>query len=450
MSGNANVDADGDATRRLAAVGRRVDPTDLPPDVMLVAKHCILDWLGVTLAGAREPVVKILVESACAADGGDEAALLGLGARSSLLGAALVHGTAAHALDYDDTHWGLQGHPSAPVLGALWGLSERERLSGSRLLAAFVAGVEVECTLGRWLNPEHYARGFHATGTLGTFGAAAAAAHALGLPEPAWLNAFGLAGTQAAGLKSGFGSMAKPLHAGRAAHAGLMSALLAAGGFTANPSILEDPQGFAATHGSSTFAGAPRDSHEILETLFKYHATCHLTHATIEGLRELAQAHQFAASDVARVELSVDETCLGVCAIERPATGMQAKFSLKMCAAMALLGDRTEDPSTFSDARANAREVRELAERVAVRVKPMAATHTEISVQLSDGRALAIAHDSGTPERDLARQTGRLVRKFEAVAPLSAANRAAVTAWVMTLDAQADLRGLYALLARSA
>jgi 2-methylcitrate dehydratase PrpD len=424
------------STQALLAITRRIDAASLPDDVLTVAKHCVLDWLGVTLAGAREPASQI-VHNLARAERGDEVTLLGFGARSSLLTAALVHGTASHALDYDDTHWGLQGHPTAPVLSAIWGLAARERVSGRSFLSALVTGVEVECQLGRWLNPPHYARGFHATGTLGTFGAAAAAAQLLRLDEHALRHAFGLAGTEAAGLKSAFGSMAKPLHVGRAAQAGLMAALLAQAGFTACPDILDDPQGFAATHGAPAqpLSAAASTDYEICHTLFKYHAACHLTHASMEALRQLC----FELDEVERVELSVDETCLSVCAIERPANGLQAKFSLKATAALTLLGAATEDPRTFSDQLATAPELAALMARVHVGVKPMPATRTELVVRLRDGRALEAAFDSGVPERNLVLQGQRLSSKFHSVAPLTAARSSELCKFVAGLEHVSDV-----------
>jgi 2-methylcitrate dehydratase PrpD len=440
------------STEALVEIAQRVQVASLPVDVLTVAKHCVLDFLGVTLAGAREPTLRLLYEHVGSADRGTDASLLGLGARASLLNAALIHGTAAHALDYDDTHWGLQGHPTAPVLAAIWGLAEREGASGSAFLEALVTGIEVECRLGRWLNPHHYLRGFHATATLGAFGAAAAAAKLLALDDAAWLHAFGLAGTQAAGLKSAFGSMAKPLHVGRAAQNGLMAALLAKAGFTGCSDILDDAQGFAATHGEaraplSAATANTGPAYEITETLFKYHAACHLTHATIEGLVALAQAQHFGAADVERVELYVDATCLGVCAIERPRTGMEAKFSLKATAAMALLGDATEDPRTFSDARAQAPEVRELMDKVHVHVKPMPATRTELTVRLRSGRTHEITHDSGIPEHDLARQGARLTRKVEQMLQLPPARQQALQTCLDAREQLPNMRELQRLAA---
>lgn len=431
------------STQRLLAAARRVGGVALPEEVSSVAKHCVLDWLGVTLAGAREPAARIVLEQLVRGDRGEEARLLGIDARCSLQNAALFHGTAAHALDYDDTHWGLQGHPTAPVLSAIWALAQREQVSGRALLSALVTGVEVECLLGRWLNPEHYARGFHATGTLGTFGAAAAAAQLLALDDAAWLHAIGLAGTQAAGLKSAFGTMAKPLHVGRAAQSGLAAALLARGGFTACADILDDPQGFAATHAQTSSpltAAGPTSGHEITESLFKYHAACHLTHATIEALSGLR--HQVSIGEVERIDLYVDETCLGVCAIEDPETGLQAKFSLKATAAMTLLDYATEDPNTFTDDIVRAPQLRALMRKVHVAVRPMPATRTELEVRLRSGRVQQLSHDSGIPERNLSLQSEKLKRKFERLAPLPAAIREQLRVSIEALEQLSDVREL--------
>lgn len=438
------------STQQLVAAARRIATERVPADVLTVAKHCVLDWLAVTLAGAREPAVGILFDQIGRSDRGDEASLLGMHARASLQSAALVHGTAAHALDYDDTHWGLQGHATAPVLAAIWGLAEREGVSGRALLTALITGVEVECRLGRWLNPEHYARGFHATGTLGTFGAAAAAAVLLELSDVQWQHALGLAGTQAAGLKSAFGSMAKPLHVGRAAQNGLTAALLAKGGFTGCAEILDDAQGFAATHaGVATplTAAGPASGYEITETLFKYHAACHLTHATIEALQSLMRAQRLALAEIERIELSVDATCLGVCAIERPETGLQAKFSLKAAAAMALLGYATEDPRTFNDAAARSPELRALMEKVHIGIEPMPATCTALGVRLKNGQTHKASHDSGVPERNLSLQADKLTRKLERLSPLSAAATRELRARLEHLEQLADIRELISLCA---
>src|SRR6202790_756350 len=187
------------ATRALvrAVGGIRWDET--PEDAREVARHCLLNFSGVAIAGSREPLTDILVNEIVNGERSAEASLLGRKERASRLTAALVNGAAGHALDFDDTHMAMGGHPSVPIIPAILALAETTGASGRDVLDAIVVGIEAECRLGALIGAQHYTIGFHSTGTLGTFGAAAACAHMLKLDEPGWLCALGLAGTQAAG-----------------------------------------------------------------------------------------------------------------------------------------------------------------------------------------------------------------------------------------------------------
>ena len=401
-------------TRALVDAARTVRWEELPAEAREVARHCLLDFLGVALAGAREPLTEILVDVVVRHEKSSEAGLLGRAERASRLSAALVNGAAAHALDFDDTHTMMNGHPSVPVLPALLALAETEPMSGERLLAALVAGIELECRLASVIGPGHYAVGFHSTGTLGAFGAAAACAHLLGLQAEQWAQALGLAGTQAAGLKSGFGTMAKPLHAGRAAATGLLSALLARGGFTANPTIVEAPQGFAATHaGASSTRSLERNDHlQVRATLFKYHAACYLTHAAIDAASALRTAHRLAPETIDRVTVRVAPGLLAVCAIPEPRTGLEGKFSLRATTAMALLGDDTADPAAFTDSRMADPRLCALRDRVHVETVPgVPGTRAAVEIE-ARGQRLDAEVDTGVPARDLVLQRDRLRRKF--------------------------------------
>ena len=180
------------------------------------------------------------------------------------------------------------GHPTAAILPAALAVGEAEGRTGMEVLRAFVAGYEAAAFVGSLVMRSHYGRGFHSTATLGSFGAAAAAGLLINLDEAQMAIAFGLAGTQAAGLKSMFGTMAKPFHAGRAAANGVLAARLAARGFTANPRVLEVEQGFIATQSDgpdTAEALLRRPGSIIVETLFKYHAACYLTHSAIEAVK---------------------------------------------------------------------------------------------------------------------------------------------------------------------
>ncbi len=342
-------------TRALVEAVRGIRYDEIPPEACETAHHCLLDFLGVALAGSQEPLTEILVGEVVRGEAAREAGIIGRPERATRLTAALVNGAAGHALDFDDTHTAMMGHPSVPVLSALLVLAETEGADGRALLAALVAGVELECRVGALLGGGHYAAGFHTTGTVGTFGAAAACAHLMGLDQGGWLHALGLAGTQAAGLKSGFGTMAKPLHAGRAASAGLLSALLARGGFSAQPAILEVPQGFLATHAgvepSTEVLARHKGQFLIRDTLFKYHASCHLTHATIEAAAQLRERYGLDPEKIGAVEVRVAPPLLDVCNIEEPTTGLEGKFSLRATTALALLGEDTSDLATYSDAK---------------------------------------------------------------------------------------------------
>ena len=299
------------------------------------------------------------------------------------------------------------------------------------------------------LNPGHYRVGWHATGTLGTFGAAAACAHLLGIDAEHFAHALALAGTQAAGLKASFGTMAKPLHAGKAAADGLLSARLAAAGFTGNPAILEAKQGLAQAAGGETV-----DEHRldrlggrwlVRETLFKYHAACYLTHASINAAQALAG--KVDARDIAAVEVLVAPDSLDVCNIAEPATGLEGKFSLRATTAMALLGDDTADMAAYTDARMLDAELVALRDRVTV--VPDAgrfATCSKVVITTTAGDRLEAEDDTGRPADDLAIQRARLTSKFRGLAtPVVGSARA--DALVDAVATVADLPSIRELMA---
>lgn len=407
------------ATEALVETISEIAAKPIPPEARTVARHCLLDWFGCAIAGSREPLSQIMLREIAPLEAG-EATLVGRCERTGTLTAALINGAMSHALDFDDTHTLMSGHPSVPVMPAVLAVAERDRISGDALIAAIVAGVEVECRLGALLNPGHYDAGFHATGTLGAFGAAVAVAQLLGLDRPQQTHALALAGTQAAGLKSGFGTMAKPLHAGRAAQNGLLSALLARAEFTGSPQIIETTQGFATTHAAPEIDVARLDQLRrrflITDTLFKYHASCYLTHAAIDAALKLRSDGAFASADIDAVEVRASAGCRGVCDIAEPGTGLEGKFSLRATTAMALLGDDTSDPAAFNDARMNDGNLRAMRDRITfVPVAHIPGTQASVVVRVN-GSTFEADADTGRPERDLDRQWERLSSKFFALA----------------------------------
>ncbi|MDP6271165.1 MAG: MmgE/PrpD family protein, partial [Alphaproteobacteria bacterium] len=190
-----------DITAAIAERAAALRFADLTPDAVSVAGQCLLDWFAVTIAGASEPLVRMLVAEAIEEGGIERASLIGAG-RGTLAQAALINGAAGHALDYDDVHQAMKGHPTVPLVPAILALGESLGANGRDLVTAFVAGYESECRIGLLVAPGHYGRGFHATATIGCFGAAAASANLMGLDAEATARALGIVGTQAAGLKS--------------------------------------------------------------------------------------------------------------------------------------------------------------------------------------------------------------------------------------------------------
>jgi 2-methylcitrate dehydratase PrpD len=401
-----------------------------PPDVAAIVRHCILDFLGVTLAAIDEPLAAML-RAELAPDGTGEATILGRRERAPALIAALVNGATAHALDYDDTHLDMVGHPTVAVAPAVVALAERTGARGDEVAAAFLAGVETECRLGRLVNPGHYAVGWHTTGTLGVFGAAAACAHLLRLDDAGFRSALGVAASQAAGLKASFGTMTKPLHAGKAASNGLLAATLASRGFTASDKVLEATSGFFSTSTSEVHLDTLEDSAGRFlagGTLFKYHAACYLTHAAIEAAAQLRDTDGLSSPELIEwVAVEVHPSCLDVCTIPEPRTGLEAKFSLRATTAMVLLGDDTGDPLAYTDARMADAEFVALRDRIRVETTaadPIAAATVRVGTR--DGRQLSATVDAGAPEADLGRQGERVEAKFLTLAaPVIGEQRAA-------------------------
>ncbi len=406
-------------TERLAEYVSSRQYDELSGEEITVAKQCLLDYLGVTMAGRDEPLVRIIREQALEEGGEPLASLVGEDRRVTLSQASLINGSAAHAHDYDDVHTAMSGHPTVPVAPALLALAESEGKSGRELIQALVAGLDAECVLGRYVGGSHYAMGFHATGTLGCFGAAAACANLLGLDAAATRHVLGIAATQASGLKSMFGTMCKPFHAGKAAWNGLLAARLGARGFTSETSALEVEQGFALTHSEdpvdAEFDKALAAGNHVPQTLFKYHAACYLTHSAMEGTRHLMREHGFSADDVESVSLAVDKGHFSVCNIQEPTTGLEAKFSLRFTTAMILHGIDTANISDYADELTADPALVATRDKVTVSAHETPRRDTRVAVRLKDGGKLETDWNVAVPERDLDLQWQKLTDKFRAL-----------------------------------
>jgi 2-methylcitrate dehydratase PrpD len=289
------------------------------------------------------------------------------------------------------------------------------------LIEAFAAGVETESRVGGVMGEGHYAKGWHATGTNGHFGAAAGVARLLGLDSATTAVALGIAGTQAAGLKAMFGTMCKPLHAGKAAQNGLFAAEMAARGFTANPAVIECAQGFGDTQ-TDTFAAAKGldgigEVFLIPTIRFKYHAACYGTHAPIDAAIACRENPAFDLDAVEKIEIRVTSRCLRMCDIPEPTSGLEAKFSLRFTVGLALCGVDTGRLDSFDDAIVGREDVMALARKgVVIGDDTLERNESRVTVHLRDGTVLTQQTDLSDPITDLDLTWGRLQTKFRGLA----------------------------------
>lgn len=436
------------ATRWLAEHALAFEYDALSADARRIARHCILDWYAVTLAACREDAITAMVEDELEAGAGGAVPVIGHAAAVSQYAAALIHGAAAHWLDYDDVNLAITGHPTAVVYSALLPLAQSRGSSARELMAAFVAGYEVACRVGRWLGDAHYRHGYHATATVGAVAAAAACARLLRLAPEQAATALCLAGTQAGGLKAMFGTMAKPLHAGLAARNGLMAARLAARGIGAGQDGLEAPQGYAAVLSpapdwNAAIAAPPRGLH-MMERLFKYHASCYGTHAVIECGRKLRE-QGLRPGDIASITLHAHRGSETMCNIAAPQTANEARFSLRMNAAYGLLGLDASAIDAYTPTRLADPSIIALRERMDVQFHDdMAMMASRMVVRRRDGSTLEASHDAGVPAADIDAEAARLQEKFLALAvPVIGVHAASeLCEAILDMDAVADLRAL--------
>lgn len=434
----------------------------LPEAAVRAARRAILDTLGVTLAGAHEPTARHARALIAHRRGVDEATVIGTPVHASVEDAALANGTASHALDYDDVQSSLSGHPSVPVLAAAFALAEREHASGAALVMAFVAGVEVEAKLGRAVNPAHYEVGWHATSSLGVFGAAAASAKLLGLSAAQIANALAIAASMASGVKANFGTDGKPFHVGHAARCGLEAAFLAASGFTGNPRALEHVDGFGSTHGGGmkpsweltvTGLGAP---YEIVDPGIgvKRYPACATTHQSLDATLTLMEKHRIDPKAVERVECGVYYLAPHQLIYERAETGLQGKFSMAYCVSAALL-DGQVGLAQFEEARVQRPDVQAFMPKVRMFVHPEQTTReclptrfSEVTITLTDGRTLQqrVSHAKGQPKNPLT--DAELDAKFRdcAARVLPAERVASVLDAIRTLQTVPDVSAIAAAL----
>ncbi len=363
----------------------------LPDDVLDAARMCLVDWFGVAIAARDEATAQVL-RKVGASRGRDDAKVL-FGEATDAATAAMINGTMAHCLDFDDTHVGSLAHLSGPAWAATLAVGSAQNAEPAEMLRAFVTGFEVGARIGgdgfgEALNK----RTLHSTGFCGCFAAAAAASVLYNLDTRQVQSALGAAATQAAGLTGSFGTMSKPFHAGKAAFNGVLSAQLAKAGFAAATDLIESQNGLSAAliqDGSHTLAPMRFENNdwEILRNTFKPYASCLLTHPVIDAARKLRP--EIAGRPIKAIMVNVHPMVGQLAGKSDPQTPLEGKFSTAYCTSLALNGYAAAAPD-FSPERLQDRNVRDLLPRVTLNMVPeMAKTAASMTVQLADGTRLA-------------------------------------------------------------
>ena len=383
-------------TEQIARFIVGTDYDNIAAEAVRLAKDAILDGLGVTLAGSTEPASVIITRYVMELGGATQAGVIGSGFKAPASLAALANGTMAHALDYDDVLVLMSGHPTVPVLPVVLALGEMGHSPGKDVLAAYIVGVEVEGRVGSGIGRRHYAVGWHSTATLGALGAAAAASKLLGLGVAETRMALGIAASEAGGLRQNFGTMTKPFHAGNAAKNGIIAAMLAEKGFTADESILETPFGFCAVLGGEGEYNLARMTENLGHPFavvepgldMKPYPCCRITHRCIDAILHIIEEYHPAVEEVAEVECQTSPFSPQVLIHHRPKTALEGKFSMEYCMARALL-DGEIKLAQFSEEKVLDPKVQELLQRVKY-VHPEAVEGQRlpevVTVKLRDGR----------------------------------------------------------------
>ncbi len=453
-------------------LGEKINALDhgaVPLEALHWAKQGILDTVGVTLAGAEAPCTQMVARMVAAEAGSPAgiaqaggALLFGFGQRTSASNAALVNGTAAHALDFDDCSNTLGGHPSAPILPGLIALGEIRGASGRDVILAYLAGFETETAIAKGVNFHHYEKGWHPTATLGTFGAAAAGAKLIGLDAERTAIALAISASMASGIKANFGTGTKPLHVGHCARNGLTAALLSEQNYTANLDAFEHRQGFlelfngAGNYDSNRIGKGWADPFNIVDPglAIKQHPCCGSTHPAVDAMLKLRRENDLTADNVASVVSWTHPRRLSHTNRPDPQGPLDAKFSVQYVLARALSEGRVAIEHFEGDAF-NDPQVRRLMERITAEPHPKAVMDTtehffaEVTVTKTDGKSVSTWLDQPVgrgPDSPL--PPGALAAKFQNCAERVLTRAAAdeLRAMIEDLETVDNIREMTALI----
>jgi len=398
----------------------------LSDDVLHHARRCLIDWYAATLPGSVLAPATLLRDALDDEVGRGRSRLLPDGVAAGTRAAALINGAASHTVEFDDIFRAALYHPGSPVIAAALAVAERENASGESLLRSIVAGYEVSNRIGAAVNPAHYAF-WHTTATVGCFGAAVAAGYLLGLDQARMAHALNGVASMAAGLQQAFRSdaMTKPMHAARAAEAGVLSALGARHGVTGAAHMLDGERGFGkAMSGEVDWSAAVRGLGEdwtITRTTQKNHGCCGHTFAAIDAVLALRAAHGLTPDEVTRIRVGTYAPALEICGDFEPGTGYEAKFSLPYVVAVGLKEARVR-LDAFDEAHLGDAVIRQVMSRVELFVDEQcqavfpAQRSARVTVHTADGRVLTHHAPTRKGDPDAPLSDAELVDKFRELA----------------------------------
>ncbi len=387
-------------------------------ELLAHAKTALVDWVCVSIAAHKEPLVQALMHHAEKFGGPAQSTLIGRAMKCNAPQAALINGAMSHALDYDDNLTYFMGHPTVTIMPAVLAVGQWRGLAGRDILGAYLCGLRVGSWLAQSVGNEHYRVGFHGTSTIGRQAAAAACANLLGLNETQTLNALGIAGTLANGVKQSFGTMAKPLHAGAAAEGGVIAASLAEDGFEAAHDIYEGPLGFIATHHGLNdvvdrhFLGS---KHPVEFLDFKFHAACFFLHGALNIAQRMRTENAITSEDIASINVDVSQISCDTAGKTDPETGLDGKFSMKYSLANAFATGETGIEG-YADERIHDPKTRSLMARINVRITDefdAAPLTSRVNVVLEDGREFSEEADPTAETLTLEGKRCKLRTKFD-------------------------------------
>lgn len=372
---------------------------DIPADVLNIAKRCILDFIGVAYAGSRQPIAAIIMKYLDAIKGPEQSTVIGTGIKASCIETAFANGVIGHCLDYDDfliPRLGGGGpHITAAILPAALAVAEKEHKTGRELIEAYVLGCEICYRIGMGIEPDHYVMGWHNTETEGIFGAAAAAGKLWGLSSEQMTFAFGIAASEASGLRENFGTMTKSFHAGQASAKGVRSALLAKLGFDSAKTIFEGNGGFcnvmcknARINEITDHLGDPFG---LSQVIIKLYPCCGASHPAISATLDLIKQHNVKAEDIDSVEVKCDALIPQLLKYRIPKTAFEGKFSMQFPLALAM-SERRVTLDNFTDEKTHEPEIVTLMKKVDLAPVPELSAQI-VDIKLKDGLQLEKKRD---------------------------------------------------------